>query len=74
MVYVLVMVQKVKTIPDCQRKKYLVGVYSTYQKAVRAGELEVAWTHGEYEHAVSEFNLDVFSERKLQYFLKLLEG
>ena len=52
---------------DRENHSYVIGVFSTHNRAVLAGETEKSWRAGKYEYEINEYQLDFIPQDKLDY-------
>jgi hypothetical protein len=58
---------------DTETHHYIIGVFSTYKKAVKAGECEKTWRGGKYCYQVLAMKIDDdIKGEKLEYYEKCL--
>lgn len=55
---------------DRESHSYVIGVFSTRENAEAAGIAEEVWRDRKYEYEISEYNVDFFPPRKLEYYNK----
>lgn len=58
---------------DRENHSYVIGVFSTREKAEQAGEAEKTWRAGKYEYTIGVFELDYVPQKKLDYAEKCSE-
>ena len=59
---------------DRERHSYVIGVFTTRELAVIAGEAEVSWRAGKYEYDINEYQLDFIPEKKLENYKQTKEN
>jgi hypothetical protein len=50
---------------DRESHSYVIGIFSSFGEATKAGKAEVSWRGGKYEYHITEHELDFIRQEKL---------
>jgi hypothetical protein len=53
---------------DRESHSYVIGIFSSFGEATKAGKAEVSWRGGKYEYHITEHELDFIRQEKLNNF------